>query len=296
MLLSILGAEWGLARGYTLGLWGFAVTVLNLATIGLLEQVLPLREGTSLFRDRQAWNDIGHGILLTSVGRPIGSNLSILALAWLAGIASDRFDGDLAIWPTAWPFLLQLCLGLGIYSFFDYWKHRAYHAIDWLWWIHAIHHDTRQMHVLKAGRLHLLEGTIRFIIVTTPLLLLGAPADVFVWIGLWMNFEGNLNHSNLNQRFPSWFHYFIPTVQVHHIHHARERRLQDSNFSGVTSLWDVLFGTFSHPDQNEVQAFGIEHDPVPGNFFLQLVYPFRMGFSTLSAPTLPEGRPSPRLE
>jgi len=59
MLFSVVGAEWGLARGFSLGVWGLAVTVANLAAIGLLEQVLPLRAGTGLFRDRQSWNDIG---------------------------------------------------------------------------------------------------------------------------------------------------------------------------------------------------------------------------------------------
>lgn len=272
---SILGAQWGLARGYPIGLWGFVVTVLNLAAIGLLEQVMPLRSETNLFLDRQSWNDIGHGILLTSIGRPLGVNLSLLALAWLAGDASGRFASDVALWPTTWPFVAQLSIAFTIYSFLDYWKHRAYHSIDFLWWIHAIHHDTRQMHVLKAGRLHLLEGTIRFILVTSPLLLLGAPAEVFIWVGLWMNFEGNLNHSNLDQRFPAWVHFLVPTVQVHHIHHARDRGLQDSNFAGVTSLWDLAFGTFSHPDSHPVDVFGIDGDSVPGTFWMQLLYPVR---------------------
>ena len=234
-----------------------------------------MREGMNLFRDRQSWNDIGHGILLTAVGRPLGANLLVLGLAILAGFASERFAGDSSVWPTSWHLVPQVWLALTIYSFLDYWKHRAYHSIDSLWWIHAIHHDTEQMHVMKAGRLHFFEGTIRFLIVSLPLMLLGAPAAVFVWVGLLMNFEGNLNHSNLDQRFPSWFHYLIPTVQVHHIHHARERRLQDSNFAGATPLWDVAFGTFSHPDRNPVNSFGIEGAPVPNNFGLQLLYPIR---------------------
>lgn len=278
MFLSITGAGWALSRDYPVGLSAFAITVVNLGLIALLEQLLPLRRETNLFHDRQSWNDIGHGILLTAIGRPLGANLSVLLLAGFSGLVSQNFVDDLALWPTTWHFALQLLLGLTIYGFLDYWKHRAYHRFDSLWWIHAIHHDTQNMHVMKAGRLHLLEGVIRFILVTTPLMILGAPANVFIWIGLWMNFEGNLNHSNIDQRFPGWLHYFVPTVQVHQVHHARERRLQDSNFAGVTSLWDVMFGTFSHPDDNPVNRFGIEDDPVPRNFFRQILYPFIMWF------------------
>ncbi len=58
MGFSIAGARWGLAHGYSVGVWVFIVTVVNLTAIGLLEQVLPLRPETSLFRDRQSWNAI----------------------------------------------------------------------------------------------------------------------------------------------------------------------------------------------------------------------------------------------
>jgi sterol desaturase/sphingolipid hydroxylase (fatty acid hydroxylase superfamily) len=278
MAASVGVAAWGLARGWPVGPFAFALTVGNLVTIALLERLLPLRPEADLLRDRQSLNDVGHGVLLTTVGRPLGANLSVLALAGLAGLASERFEGDLAIWPVTWPFAAQLALGLAIYGFLDYWKHRAYHSFDALWWIHAVHHDTRQMHVLKAGRLHLLEGAIRFVLVTTPLVVMGAPAELFVWIGLWMNFEGNLNHSNLDQRFPGWLHYVYPTVQVHHLHHARERRLQDSNFAGVSTLFDVVFGTFRHPDAHPFEGYGIEGDPVPAGFVAQLLYPLRRWF------------------
>jgi len=284
MTFSVLLAYWGLANGYSAGTWGFFVTVSNMMLVALIEELLPMRAGYRLLRDRQIWNDIGHGVLLTTVGRPLGAGLSVLGLAAIGGATSERFMTRIAIWPNEWSFAAQLALALAIYSFLDYWKHRAYHSIDALWWIHAIHHDTNQMHVLKAGRLHLLEGLIRFVLVTTPLMLLGAPTPVFVWVGLFMNFEGNLNHSNAAQRFPSWFHYLVPTVQVHHVHHARERRLQDSNFSGVTSLWDVAFGTFRHPDDCEFAAYGLSGERLPPSLFGQLLYPLRRWLRRESLP------------
>jgi sterol desaturase/sphingolipid hydroxylase (fatty acid hydroxylase superfamily) len=106
-----------------------------------------------------------------------------------------------------------------------------------------------------------------------------------VFVGLWIVFDGNLAHSNIDQRFPSFAHYFLPTV--HNLHHARERRHKDSNYSGSTPIWDVLFGTFSHPDENPLGPMGIEDSPVPPGFLAQLAFPFR---AQLAAP---ETKPEP---
>ena len=94
---------------------------------------------------------------------------------------------------------------------------------------------------------------------------LGATTNLsnnYPW-GLWIVFDGNLVHSNIAQRFPSWAHYFLPTVQLHNLHHAQDRRHQDTNYSGSSAIWDVLFGTFSHPDRDPLGPLEIEGSPVP---------------------------------
>jgi sterol desaturase/sphingolipid hydroxylase (fatty acid hydroxylase superfamily) len=73
-------------------------------------------------------------------------------------------------------------------------------------------------------------------------------------------------------------------VQLHNLHHASDRRFQDSNYSGSTALWDVLFGTFSHPDRCHAETLGIENSPVPAGFVSQVLFPFR---SQLRGPQAP---------
>jgi sterol desaturase/sphingolipid hydroxylase (fatty acid hydroxylase superfamily) len=164
---------------------------------------------------------------------------------------------------------------LSIWTITDYWVHRSLHTFPRLWWFHAIHHDTPQMHIMKSGRIHFGEEVFNAVLKPIPLLLLGAPPEVFALVGLWIVFDGNLVHSNIDQRFPSWAHWFLPTVQLHNLHHAQDRRFQDSNYSGSTPIWDVLFGTFSHPDRCAADPLGLASNPVPRGFAAQVLFPFR---------------------
>lgn len=248
------------------------ITIANTFFLAAAEQLLPRIRGVSLLRDRQSLNDMGHGVLFSFAGRPLAGGVGLAAVAWIGR------SWDFAVaspWPRAAPLVAQVALGLLLWSFLGYWLHRAFHSFDFLWWFHAVHHDTRQMHLLKSGRIHVGEEMLKYLLIPTPFLLLGVPADVLVWMGLWLIFEGNLAHSNLDQRFPSFAHYLLPTVHLHYVHHAERRELQDSNYGGVTPLWDLLFGTYKHPDRHPVERVGLAGDPVPAGFLAQVLYPFK---------------------
>ena len=258
-------------RGFDPGVWIPGLTALSFVVILGLEQVLPLRRETSTLRDWQSLNDIGHGVL-TGLLRPVGTSLGVLAVAWL----SEARDGSGwgALWPSGWSLVPQLIFAHLLVSFVSYWVHRSLHEVDRLWWFHAVHHDTGQVHVLKSGRFHFVDEIYSAIITPLPLLLLGTPTEVVVLRSMWSVFNGSLSHANVQQRFPDWFHYVISTVQVHNLHHSSTRRFQDSNYAGAP-IWDVLFGTFSHPAKCQPGGFGLAGDYMPRNFFAQLWFPFR---------------------
>ena len=274
-------AAWGLGRGFDPVSFGAALTVANFFVILAVEQLLPRRREHGVFGDSQSWNDMGHGILLAVLARPLGGALSVAALAALPALR-DRL-GLAAPWPADWPFAAQVVPALLLWTFTDYWVHRSLHRFARLWWFHALHHDTPQMHILKSGRLHFGEEWFNALLKPIPLLLLGAPSEVLAFIGMWIVFDGNLVHSNIDQRFPSWAHWFLPTVQLHNLHHSQDRRFQDSNYSGSTPIWDVLFGTFSHPDRCSADPLGLAHSPVPRGFLAQVWFPFRAQVQAPSA-------------
>lgn len=266
-------AAWGLAQGIERERWAIALTIANFFVILAVEQVLPRNPRMQVWGDAQAKNDVGHGILLAAIARPVGGAVSLLVMTRLA---EARGLAELAtLWPAQLVFPLQFGIAWLMFTFSDYWIHRSLHSFDRLWWFHSIHHDTPSMHILKSGRLHFGEEVFNAVLKPLPLLLLGAPPEIFWWLGIWIVFDGNLVHSNIDQRFPTWAHYILPTVQLHNLHHARDRRHQDSNFSGSTALWDALFGTLSHPGRCPLGELGIERSPVPSGFFAQVIFPFR---------------------
>src|SRR5262245_19926540 len=125
-------AALGLGRGYDPATFGAVLTTVNFFVILAVEHVLPRRRETSVFRDPQSMNDMGHGILLALVARPLGGAISVALLASLPAVRDAL--GLSGIWPRSWPFAVQMVPALLIWTFCDYWVHRSLHTFPRLWW------------------------------------------------------------------------------------------------------------------------------------------------------------------
>ncbi len=263
---------WCIKQGHDPQVWVIGLSVGHFFTFVVLELILPRNPRFNLFRDRQSLNDMGFNIITGAI-RPFLAGLLTLIIVWFNEF---RIGSDIAtLWPSSLPFAAQVLLAILCASFMDYWVHRAYHTVDRLWWFHALHHSATQMHILKGGRMHIMDEVAHALTTPLPMLLLGAPTEVLLMSSLWGVFTGNAVHSNVDQRFPSWAHYFLPTVQLHNLHHSTERRYQDSNYSGTTPLWDWLFGTLSHPHHCELKDMGLKEHYMPDNFLKQILFPFK---------------------
>jgi len=271
VMASSFGAALWLAGGEPIdATTSYAVCIGNMLLVAGLEQALPRLPAANLLRDRQSWRDLSHLLLFTFAGKPLAWPLSLALVA----VVADHTTGLAGAWPAHLPTWVQLSLLLLTFDLLSYAYHRTLHRFDRTFWFHAIHHDTPQLHMLKAVRLHFVEQFVNFLIVVSPFVLLGCPSPLFIWLGTWNVFEGNLAHSNLAQRFPWWMHYLVRTVDVHHIHHSERAELQHRNFGGLP-IWDLLFGTYRHPSSCVVTTTGLRGSPVPRTLRGQLLFPFR---------------------
>lgn len=260
-----------LSSGLTPAFAVLAVSLGSLTVIAALEVFFPYRPEWGWWKDRQTINDLIHGVLLSTVGPRLGE--IALASVIAAGSAALATSETGMLWPTGWPLWGQLALAIVYADFVEWGKHWAYHHWAFAWPIHALHHNVDQMHVAKAARLNFLEATIRFAIINVPLLILGAPAEVFIWYAALVTVLGNLNHSNIDMPMPDFVHYLFASPKVHWIHHARDHDLGRSNLSSVTMLPDLIFGTFRHPAKYPFTEVGIDNNRIPPNVFGQVAAP-----------------------
>jgi sterol desaturase/sphingolipid hydroxylase (fatty acid hydroxylase superfamily) len=154
-------------------------------------------------------------------------------------------------------------LGLGTWEGFlvclltlellGYWLHRAFHAIPWLWRIHAVHHSDVEVDATTAHRHHPLELLINTVITIPILILLGAePIVLFVYNALRLTVAA-ITHGNISFPAPveKALHGLLVTPDFHRMHHSSERRYTDSNYSGILPVFDFLFRTATRMNRDE---------------------------------------------
>ena len=245
-------------------------SIASIAVIAALERVWPRHDGVDVFSDPQTPSDLAHAALVTFFGGPLGGLVASALLVLVLG------DGNVAVvpwWPEGWPVAAQVLGAWLVYGFCDYWMHRTYHSVDALWWVHAVHHEVERMHVLKATRVHVIEGFVNAVLIGSVLLLLGVPKAALVLAIALTCFLNNLSHSNLDQRFWKPIHWLVPTVELHNIHHAVERSQHDTNL-GIP-LFDLAFGTYTAPTAGVRPEIGVANPRVPTTIKGQIAFPVR---------------------
>ncbi len=166
--------------------------------------------------------------------------------------------------------LQQVEFMIGV-DFFTYWEHRLAHKRP-LWRFHSVHHTVQVMDWLSNIRLHPIDVILKKTLASAPLLLLGfSPIVIAGYIPIFGLFS-TLTHANLKWTFGP-LKYVFASPSFHHWHHDRTIGY-NKNFGGILSVWDVLFGTFYLPREQQVERYGIS-EPVPNTLIGQLFYPFR---------------------
>lgn len=144
------------------------------------------------------------------------------------------------------PMWLMLLVSLIVLDFAAYVVHRLLHEVPWLWRLHKIHHADLDYDVTTALRFHPLEAPVTLGTKMVVVASLGIhPVAVITYEALFMG-TAFINHGNIH--LPKKLDYllrpFIVTPDMHRIHHSIDLRESNSNFAGIFSVWDHLFGTY----------------------------------------------------
>lgn len=180
---------------------------------------------------------LGALVLLSNGLLPSVKVGSSLITPWLGGGLGGLF---------ALPWIAALSVLVLVDSLATYWTHRMMHAVPFLWRIHRVHHADAEVDVSTSLRSHPLELLVTIPVSVIVILVVGAPPTAVIAAQAIATAAAIWQHADIDlRRLDRLLAYFLITPSIHRVHHSPERRLHDSNYGELITLWDRLFGTFN---------------------------------------------------
>jgi sterol desaturase/sphingolipid hydroxylase (fatty acid hydroxylase superfamily) len=222
--------------------WDLLLTLVPLAALfgGL---ALVLKRGAILEMLRRTRRETETNLALVALNYVLLATFFAGTAAWWE--ASMAISPVLArFWAAANP-VLVLAVTMLVGEFVVYWRHRIEH-LPLLWPIHAVHHSDEAMTWLALLRKHPLAYLLALFADTAPLLLLGLPVWAIAACALVRSGWGYFIHADVPWTLGPLGNWLIAPA-AHRLHHIDDLELCGSNYGGVLTLWDRLFGTWIDP-------------------------------------------------
>lgn len=254
-----------------LGLDWFALNILLTGLLFVpLEKVFGRLTDQPLFRTE--WREDLFYFLLGSV---LVQSLTYLSLAPSMAILQHTGDWvSLRQIVASQPLWLQVIEIMLMTDFVQYWFHRAFHQIPFLWGFHAVHHSAQKMDWLAGSRMHIFEIIGLRGLTIIPMYALGfAESALHIYI-LLVYLNATFVHANVRFNV-EWLKPYIVTPRFHHWHHGIEKEAIDVNFAIHFPWLDKLFGTYYMPVNQWPSGYGVGGHPIPNGYLNQFLYPFK---------------------
>lgn len=191
-----------------------------------------------------------------------------------------------SVWPSDWPVAAQLVLMLLLGDAGRYWGHRLAHTLPFLWRFHAVHHSAHRLWWWNATRQHPVDKAwFTFTEMLFPVLL-GADGIVLaMYLGV-TAVCGFSQHCNINLKLGP-FYWFFNVVELHRWHHSINREESDNNYGNNLIVYDRLFGTYYHPERQNIlnkriEDIGLVNRNYPQNYLGQLMAPLKKGLDKVN--------------
>lgn len=253
-----------------LGLDWFILDLLGSAFIFiLLEKLFPLYKGQNIFR--KSWqtdmvyfifNHLLIGFMLLVVNYIIHNVFGLLVKNELQAMIQS-------IW-----FVPQLLLCIFVADFVEYWTHRSYHEVPFLWKYHSVHHSSKEMDWIAGSRIHIMEIIATRVLILGALYVLGfskAVLDAYIIV---VGFQAVFNHANVHFKW-GFLRYVFVTPDFHHWHHSSDKEAIDKNYAAHFAFIDYMFKTAVDSEKQFPEKYGVVGSYVPDGFFAQQMYPFK---------------------
>lgn len=252
-----------------LGLDWFILDILMVALIFIPIEILFGRLKQKIFRKN--WQTDLYHFLFSHLLIQVTSFLILLPSLY---VGAKIAQPEIQAWIQQQHIVIQFFEVLFLADLTQYWVHRAFHKIPFLWKFHSVHHSVTEMDWLAGSRLHLFDIVVTRGITLIPLFILGFQIEALqaylVFIAFWATFL----HINTRFQKSHLSHYFALPI-YHHWHHASETAAIDKNFAVHLPIIDKMFGSFYLPKDKWPDSYGISVKNFPKTYWQQTIYPFK---------------------
>ena len=131
-------------------------------------------------------------------------------------------------------------------TFTEYTSHIAAHRLPIIWAFHRVHHCDELVDASTGFRHHPFEALWSLAIQSvTAFVVAPAPEIILIWyfFSTLMQFYSH-SRVDLPARVNYYLDAFLATPHIHRVHHSSYALQTDSNYGGILTIWDRLFGTF----------------------------------------------------
>ena len=206
---------------------------LFFAAIGI-ELWVARRRGVQAFRYTDAITNLSCGLGSQGVGLVLTALLLSIYTTVFQRWTVVRFPEN-----SPWPWVIGF---FGI-DFLYYWWHRFSHEVNFLWGVHAVHHQSEDYNLAVALRQPYFSALTLFAFYL-PLALLGVPPLIYATHAALSLLYQFWIHTELIDRLPRPLEWVLNTPSHHRVHHGINLEYLDKNYGAILIVWDRLFGTF----------------------------------------------------
>jgi sterol desaturase/sphingolipid hydroxylase (fatty acid hydroxylase superfamily) len=283
-LISVLAQNLGIMAANT------ARALLTIAALFVPIWYLERRQGcdTSRYARRSFVHDFAYALFYDS------GAFRVLGAALVFGALQNQLSFLRLGLAEGLPVVVVGLLYLLLNDFISYWLHRAEHTIPFLWQFHAVHHTPEELNFLTANRVHPFEKLMWGVPEIVLLIVLGVPVAWWLPFTLVRAFLAAVQHAELDWSYGPLYPVVVSPV-FHRLHHSRDRRDFDSNYSQLFGIWDYAFGT-ANPSRTPPVAVGVEGLPPEPTILGQFWGPFRRLARPDGATEPPAPAPAPVQE
>jgi sterol desaturase/sphingolipid hydroxylase (fatty acid hydroxylase superfamily) len=134
-----------------------------------------------------------------------------------------------------------------------YWWHRLSHEVNFMWAVHAVHHQSEDYNLAVALRQAVLSSVTSFPFYA-PMALLGVPTLTYGTMLALSTLYQFWIHTELIRKLGP-LELVLNTPSAHRVHHAVNPRYLDRNYAATLIVWDRLFGTYA--EERERPVYGV---------------------------------------